>query len=117
MYNLIFIVCFGIFAILMALAMLITSYIVSYKAPNETKSSTYECGLKPIKDANIQFDIKYFNYLIIFIITECSTIFIYPLCASRVEVDKILAIKLVIFLIILLIAIFYCLNKNFLRVK
>src|SRR5574344_21454 len=105
MYNFILILCFSIGAILMALIMLTASYILSYKSASIEKSSTYECGLAPIKDAHIQFNIEYFYYIILFMLIEASSIFLYPICVVEMISPKTLIIKPIVFLMLLLIAI------------
>ena len=74
-------VCLAIFIILSTLfaaAMVIAGFVCQYKQKSAAKNSTYECGLQPIEEAHIRFDIKYFNYAIMFLIFDIETIFLYP---------------------------------------
>ena len=64
-------VCLSVFIILAALfaiAMVIAGFICQYKHKTPVKNSIYECGMQPVSDARIQFDIKYFHYAVIFLI-------------------------------------------------
>jgi NADH-quinone oxidoreductase subunit A len=54
-------VCLAIFIILSALfaaAMVIAGFVCQYKKKSAAKNSTYECGMQPIDDARIRFDVK-----------------------------------------------------------
>ncbi len=113
MLNLIFMTCFIIFALLTAVFMLVAGFIFSYKSPDEIKSSTYECGLSPETSAKISFNIKYFNYLIMFLIFDISAIFLYPLFASEFYYLKSHAGTIVVFLFLLLFALFISIFSGF----
>ena len=105
MENLILLTCFFIFALFTAISMLIMGYIFSYKNPEKIKSSTYECGLAPKTSANISFNIRYFYYLIMFLIIDVSSIFMYPLMAKNYLYSKNHTLIIEVFLLLLLISI------------
>lgn len=113
MINLIFMTCFIIFAFLTAVSMLIAGYIFSYKSPDRVKSSTYECGLSPKTSAKVNFHIRYFNYLIMFVIFDLSVIFLYPLFSDGIGYIKSHWGVLISFLVILLCGIFAAINRGF----
>ena len=74
--------CLAVFTILSALfaiIMIIAGFLCQYKKKSELKESIYECGIKPFGTANeIKFDIRYFNYAILFLIFDIETVFLYP---------------------------------------
>ena len=117
MINLIFIFCFVIFALLTAIAMIVMGYIFSYKSSDKVKSSTYECGLAPETSAKICFNIRYFNYLILFLIFESALILIYPLCVYSGTYNYFEFIALFLFLSMLLIVVFYSIKRKFIGGK
>lgn len=104
MENLIFLTCFIVFAFLTAVSMLAAGYIFSYKSPDSVKSSTYECGIEPEKSGKLSFNIKYFLYLIMFLIFDISAIFLYPLLVTGVEYSKSHYGTIVAYLLLLVIA-------------
>ncbi len=113
MLNLIFLTCFVLLAFLTAVVMILAGVIFSYKKRDSVKSSTYECGLKPIKSANICFHIRYFNYLIMFLIVEISSIFLYPLMICCVSYSCFRVTVIIIFLLLLLFSIFLGVKLKF----
>ena len=68
----VFIALSTLFAILMVLA----GFLCQYKKKNKVKNSTYECGIEPISDARIEFDVRYFNYAVMFLIFDIETWYI-----------------------------------------
>ena len=71
--------------------------------------------MKPISDANIQFDIKYFNYAVMFLIFDIETIFLYPFAVFVNELGLFAVIEAFVFISMLLVGLFYAINKKMLR--
>ena len=72
-------VCLTIFLILgavFAILMVVAGFICQYKKDTPVKNTTYECGLIPFDDAKVKFDIKYFNYAILFLIFDRKILFL-----------------------------------------
>ena len=111
-------VCLAIFIILSALfaaAMIIAGFICQYKKESAAKNTTYECGVIPENDARIRFDIKYFNYAIMFLIFDLETIFLYPFAVFVNALGLFAIIEAFIFISMLLIGLFLAINKKMLR--
>ena len=111
-------VCLSMFVILagvFAIAMVVAGFIFQYKQDNPTKNSSYECGIKPSGDAKIQFDIKYFNYAIMFLIFDIETIFLYPFAVSVNELGKFAIIEAFAFVGLLLFGLIFAIKRNMLR--
>ena len=111
-------VCLAIFVIistLLAIAMIITGFICQYKKESSVKNSTYECGLVPIGDARIKYNIKYFNYAILFLIFDIETIFLYPFAISINSLGLFVIIEAFAFIMILFLGLFLAIKKELLR--
>jgi NADH-quinone oxidoreductase subunit A len=111
-------VCLAIFIILSALfaiAMVVAGFVCEYKKKSQLKSSTYECGIKPSEDARIMFDIKYFNYAVMFLIFDIETIFLYPFAVFVNALGLFAVIEAFIFVGMLLLGLFFAINKKMLR--
>lgn len=100
---------------LFAVIMLLAGFICQYKQSSQIKISTYECGITPCGDAKIKFDIKYFNYAILFLIFDIETIFLYPFAVSVSSLGLFAVIEAFIFLSILLLGLFFVIKRNMLR--
>ena len=111
-------VCLAIFIILstlLAIAMIVAGFVCQYKKEIPAKNTTYECGLIPIGDARIKFDIKYINYAILFLIFDIETIFLYPFAISVNSLGLFAIIEALIFVAILLFGLFFAIKKKMLR--
>lgn len=111
-------VCLAIFIILSALfaaAMVIAGFVCQYKKNSAVKNSTYECGMNPTNDARVRFDIKYFNYAIMFLIFDIETIFLYPFAVFVNALGLFAIIEAFVFISMLLIGLFFAVNKKLLR--
>ena len=111
-------VCLAMFVILstlFAVAMLAAGFVCQYKNKTFVKNSTYECGIVPTADARIQFDIRYFNYAIMFLIFDIETIFLYPFAVFVNELGLFAIIEAFVFVGLLLFGVVYAINKRILR--
>jgi len=111
-------VCLSVFIILSALfaiAMIIAGFVCEYRKKSYVKNSTYECGIKPYEDAKIKFDIKFFNYAIMFLIFDIETVFLYPFAVFMNSLGLFAIIETFIFIGILLLGLYFAINKKMLR--
>lgn len=75
----------GIFTItgfVLGAALLLKSFVIQklfgIDNPTQVKGETYECGMKSFHDTDIQYDVKYYLYAIIFIIFDVEFVFLVP---------------------------------------
>lgn len=95
--------------------MIVAGFLCQYKKQTPIKTSTYECGVIPFCDAKIKFNIRYFNYAILFLIFDIETIFLYPFALSLNSLGLFAAIEAFLFVSILLIGLYFAINKKMLR--
>lgn len=110
--------CLAIFVLLsalLAILMVIAGFICQYKKSSPAKNTTYECGIIPFGDSRIKFDVKYFNYAILFLIFDIETIFLYPFAVTMNYLGLFAIIEAFIFLAILLLGLFFAIKRNLLR--
>jgi NADH-quinone oxidoreductase subunit A len=85
--------------------------------PDPTKSSTYECGEKPIGSAWINFNSRFFMIALIFLIFEVEIVFVIPVATVFKQwiVDKmgmLALVEILIFVFILVIGLIYAWAKG-----
>ena len=66
-------------------------------------------------DARIEFDIKYFNYAILFLIFDIETIFLYQFAVSINALGLFAIVEAFVFIALLLGGLFFAINKKMLR--
>ncbi len=106
-------------AIIIAVAIIISSEIFGPKRPTKTKKMPYESGKNPIGTAKERVSIKYYVVAMIFIIFDIEVIFVYP---WGVEFKRLLGEKgmfafwpMFIFLIVLELGFLYIYRKGGLK--
>ena len=115
MKELVCISVFIILSVLFAIAMVAAGFICQYRKKCPVKDSTYECGVIPFSDARIQFDVRYFNYAILFLIFDIETIFLYPFAVFVNELGLFAIIEAFIFVALLLFGLYFAIDKKILR--
>lgn len=113
--ELIFLLIFVVLSTAFAFAALIASFICAPRAESDEKNTTYECGMKPFSDARIQFEVKFFNYAIMFLIFDIETIFLFPFAINFGQLKAFAFVEIFIFIALLVLALFYAVKKDVLR--
>lgn len=111
-------VCLSVFIILaavFAVLMVVAGFICQYRQKCAVKETTYECGLTPASDSGMLFDIRFFNYAIMFLIFDIETIFLYPFAVFVNGLGLFAIIEAFIFVALLLFGLFFAINKKMLR--
>lgn len=115
MKELVFLLVFIVLSTLFALAAIILSLLFAPRAESDEKSSTYECGMRLFSDARIQFDVKFFNYAILFLIFDVETIFLFPFAVNFAQLQLFAVVEVFIFVALLLFALIFAIKKDVLR--
>ena len=94
--------------------------VLGYHTPNPVKTQPYECGMKPVQDAHVQFDIRYYLYALLFILFDIEIVFIIPwaLAAHTQQVAAVrwlAPIEMAIFILILVAGLAYAWKKGALK--
>ena len=100
---------FVFFALSFSLSLLIflASYMLSAKAGDSEKLSSYECGFNPFVDSRNEFDIKFYIVAILFLIFDLEISFLFPFAISFDSSGAIGVFSVFFFLIILSVGFFY----------
>ena len=69
---------FLVISIVLAVIILILSYLLAIQNPETEKLSVYECGFEPYEDARNIFDVKFYLVAILFIVFDIETMFLLP---------------------------------------
>lgn len=93
-------------------------WIFRYGRPNPLKNQPYECGMKPIQEAYVQFDIRYYLYALLFIVFDIEIVFLIPwaMASHAPAIDAINPwtgpIEILIFVAILTVGLIYAWKKG-----
>ncbi|HEY9788435.1 MAG TPA: NADH-quinone oxidoreductase subunit A [Candidatus Obscuribacterales bacterium] len=92
--------------------------IFGYHRPGHLKNQPYECGMKPLQEAHVQFDIRYYLYALLFILFDIEIVFIIPWALATDQLGVAMGNKLIgpieisIFLGILVVGLAYAWKKG-----
>lgn len=71
--------------------------------------------MKLFSDARIQFDMKFFNYAILFLIFDVETIFLFPFAVNFSQLKLFAVVEVAIFIALLFFALIFAIKKDVLR--
>ena len=96
-----------------ATALYVVSFWASITNRSIEKQSSYECGLEPISDARMKFDVLYYVIGILYLIFDLEIIFLFPIATIMFTLNSLIALWVVMaFLIILTIGFIYEYNQG-----
>lgn len=76
--NYIPVLILAVVVILLAVGLLILSYLLGPRRPSRIKLAAYECGMEPTGDARKRFSVKFYLVAMVFILFDVEVIFLYP---------------------------------------
>lgn len=97
-----------------AVASVIAGFVVGYKS-DEVDDLPYECGMKLFGTAKIQFDVKFLNFAVMFLIFDVETIFLFPFAVALGEFELYVLFEIIVFVLLFLYSLFFAFKKNILR--
>ena len=94
-------------SLILSTIILLLSLIVSSKADDFQKLSSYECGFNPFDDSRTEFNVKFYIVAILFIIFDLEVSFLFPFSVSFNTVGFLGVLSMLIFLLILTLGFIY----------
>ena len=94
-------------AIVLAIAMILGSFMVARQAPDPEKLSSYECGFEPFGDSRKQFDVRFYLVAILFILFDVELVFLYPWAVIYRDLGMLGLVEMGVFLGILVVGFVY----------
>ncbi len=101
-----------LFAVVFAVVMSKASEWFGPKNPTETKLSTYESGMEPIRSAHERVSVKYYLVAMMFIIFDIEVVFLYPWAVNFKALGMFGLIEMFIFIAILMFGYLYIWKKG-----
>lgn len=98
--------------ILLAVGMLVASYLLGQHRPTREKLTAYECGITPTGDARHRFSVKFYLVAMLFILFDVEVIFLYPWAVIFKELGMFGFVEMLLFLVIVLAGFAYLWKKG-----
>ncbi|RMF89610.1 MAG: NADH-quinone oxidoreductase subunit A [Methanobacteriota archaeon] len=106
---------FIIIGVLIPAGGMILAWLMRVKNPYPEKLTTYECGEEPIGQAQMQFDVQYYIYALLFVVFDVETVFLYPWAVVFPDIGILAVIEMIIFIAMLVVALIYAWKKGILE--
>jgi len=106
---------FFVIGLLIPVAALVLSWIVSPKKPNPIKQSTYECGMETVGENWVQFKAQYYIFALVFLVFDVETVFLFPWAVSLGSLSLFAVIEGIVFILILIAGLVYAWRKGMLE--
>lgn len=103
---------FAIIALLFPVITFLLSGLFRPRKPTKLKETTYECGERPIGEAQIQFHFQYYMFAIIFVVFDVVAVFLLLWALVLTEVTLMANLAMILFVIITAVAVVYALKKE-----
>lgn len=111
---------FLLLAVGFAAAIMLAGHFIRPRVLENDKDIAYECGEKPVGDARVQFNFRFYLVAIVFVIFDVEVAFMFPVAAvfrSWVEQGRgaLALAEVLIFVAILFVGLIYVWSKGDLR--
>lgn len=109
---------FGIFLIAGLASPIVIKLVQYLLAPNiprlKKATTTYECGEKPIGDAQVRFNAQFFTFAVVFVVFDILTILflLWAYAFQIIEVRETAILVMGVFTLFILIGLFFWIKKG-----
>ncbi len=101
----------GLALFFVAFAFAIAKLLGPYK-PTPEKRLTYECGMDPIGESWIQFNVRFYVMALVFLVFEIEAVFMFPWAAVYDQLGLFGLVEMTVFIAILLVGLAYVWGKG-----
>ena len=105
----------GIVAFFMVITALIASRMLAPFSEEREKTTTYECGMLPLRRASTNVGNRFYLYAILFIIFDVEAVFIFPWAVSFIGIGPMAYWTMYTFVLILGLGLAYAWKKGALQ--
>jgi len=113
--QLAYVVIFALVGIAFLIAALVIARILRPSRPSQAKSTPYECGIIPTGDAWSQFNPRYYNFALLFLLFDVEAAYLYPWAVRVGMLGTYAVVEMLIFLMILAFGLGYVWREGGLR--
>jgi NADH-quinone oxidoreductase subunit A len=98
--------------VVMAVAFILISHVLSPKSTNPNKGLPYECGVVPKADARAPFNVHFYLVAVLFVLFDLEAVFIYPWAVSLRTLGTTGLVEMFVFIAVLLVGLVYAWRKG-----
>lgn len=108
------VVVFAAFAVIMPTFSMMMVKMLSPRSKAKNKYTTYESGSIPTGQGQVQFNVEYYQYAIIFVLFDVEILFLYPWAVvyKNPGLMQIAIIEMLLFMVVVLVGYVYAWKKG-----
>jgi NADH-quinone oxidoreductase subunit A len=107
---------FLIFGVIFGVGGLVANAVLRPSHPSAIKNSTYECGVDPIGDATIRYNLRFYVFALLYVIFAVEAVFLFPWAVVYMSMSGFLPfVEIIIFLFILVLGLAFAWTKGALK--
>lgn len=107
---------FILFGVIFGVGGLITNALLRPSHPGPIKNATYECGMEPIGDARIRYNLRFYVFALLYVVFAVEAVFLFPWAVAYFSLEGLFPfIEVLIFLFIIILGLAYAWTKGALK--
>ena len=95
-----------------AVGMVLLSWLLGQHKFNKAKMSQYECGMTPVGDARQRFSVKFYLVAMLFILFDVEAVFLYPWAVIFKDLKMFGFWEMLVYIGIVLVGYWYIVKKG-----
>jgi NADH-quinone oxidoreductase subunit A len=103
---------FVLLAILFAAVTLIAAKLLRPRVEYARKLSTYECGMEAVGTTEVNLNIRFYVFALLFVIFDVETLYVYPWAVTARELGRVALAEMAVFLAILILGLAFAWAKG-----
>ena len=109
-FLLIFAIAFPLIPIVASVALGI--FRIRPRKPDPIKESVYECGMVPVGDALVRYNVRYYLFALLFVVFDVEAVFLYPWAVLLRELKMFGFFEMLIYIGVVAVGLFYVWKKG-----
>ena len=109
-FLLIFAIAFPLIPIVASVALGI--FRIRPRKPDPVKESVYECGMVPVGDALVRYNVRYYLFALLFVVFDVEAVFLYPWAVAYRALGVYAFVEAIVFIGILFVGYAYAWRRG-----
>jgi NADH-quinone oxidoreductase subunit A len=107
---------FVIFGLIFGVGGLVVNAVLRPSHPNPVKNATYECGVDPIGDATLRYNLRFYVFALLYVVFAVESVFLFPWAVVYFSLAGWLPfVEILIFLFIVVLGLAYAWTQGVLQ--
>jgi NADH-quinone oxidoreductase subunit A len=107
---------FILFGLLFGVGGLAVNALLRPRHPGPLKNATYECGVEPIGEAQIRYNLRFYVFALLYVVFAVEAVFLFPWAVAYFQLSGLFPfVEVLIFLSIIVLGLAYAWTKGALK--